>query len=570
LEVVRPELDHQPVAVVGPDNHDPLSFLLTLQQVGDTTLDAKKSELPGVKLLNEPWEVIDRKRLAEELPKAELLGEPQDEAIFFRSLPTLGVKVAKIYRLARVPAEELENPDYPAYHLMLDVVLSNAAPEPKRLAYRLDGPTGLPLEGSWYANKVSQGSFFSSAGLRDVITQFQGGQLQQISPMQLAAPDFVTNWTETPLDYIAIDAQYFSAALIPQKRSPKDIWYSAVKPRRVGAIPDDKANYKLINISFELDGQAVELEPGGQLADRYQVFAGPKRPRLLAEYVAPGTNVSLGGLVYYGWFGVVARPMLVLLHGFYDVVGNYGLAIIMLTVLVRGCMFPLSRKQALATQKMQQLQPELKRLNEKFKSEPEKKTRATQELFRQHNYNPLGGCMLAFVQLPIFMGLYRSLMVDVELRQAPLFGEAIRWASNLAAPDMFWDWSKVVPDFVAHGTGFLGLGPYLNIFPLVTVGLFIWQQKMFMPPAADEQSAMQQKMMQYMTLFMGIMFFKVASGLCVYFIASSIWGIAERKLLPKTLTGGGDASSAATGIASSSPGGNGAPAGGKKRQRGRK
>jgi YidC/Oxa1 family membrane protein insertase len=83
-------------------------------------------------------------------------------------------------------------------------------------------------------------------------------------------------------------------------------------------------------------------------------------------------------------------------------------------------------------------------------------------------------------------------MVDVELRQAPLFTEAIRWASNLAAPDMFWYWGDMMPDFITRGTGIFGLGPFLNILPLVTIALFIWQQKMFMPPPADEQAAMQQ------------------------------------------------------------------------------
>ncbi len=78
----------------------------------------------------------------------------------------------------------------------------------------------------------------------------------------------------------------------------------------------------------------------------------------------------------------------------------------------------------------------------------------------------------------------------------------------------------------------------MNILPLFTVALFIWQQKMFMPPPTDEQTAMQQKMMMYMTVFMGVMFYKVPSGLCIYFIASSLWGIAERKLLPKTLPQG--------------------------------
>ncbi len=214
---------------------------------------------------------------------------------------------------------------------------------------------------------------------------------------------------------------------------------------------------------------------------------------------------------------------------------------------------------------MQELQPEMKRINEKYKNDAEKRTRTTQDLFRQHNYNPVGGCLLAFAQLPIFVGLYRSLMVDVELRQAPLFSESIRWASNLAAPDMLWNWSHIMPPFITSGTGIFGLGPYLNVLPLVTIALFIWQQKMFMPPAADEQAAMQQKMMQYMMIFMGILFFKVASGLCVYFIASSLWGVCERKLLPKAQkkTEG----EAATVAASAS--GNGA-AGVKKRQRGRK
>ena len=87
----------------------------------------------------------------------------------------------------------------------------------------------------------------------------------------------------------------------------------------------------------------------------------------------------------------------------------------------------------------------------------------------------------------------------------------------------------------------LGLGPYLNILPIFTIVLFIVQQKMFMPPPTDEQSAMQQKVMKYMMVFMGLIFYKVASGLCLYFIASSLWGLAERKILPKTTAATADA-----------------------------
>jgi YidC/Oxa1 family membrane protein insertase len=228
------------------------------------------------------------------------------------------------------------------------------------------------------------------------------------------------------------------------------------------------------------------------------------------------------------------------LQFFYSIVGNYGIAIIMLTVLVRGCMFPLSRKQALSAQKMQLLKPEIDRINEKYKGKNEEKARAMQEIYRKHGFNPMSGCLLALVQLPIFMGLYRSLMINVELRQAPLLGDAIRWCSNLAAPDMLLRWADwpAMPNFLTAYKGFMSLGPYLNILPIFTVGLFIVQQQMFMPPATDEQTKMQQKMMKYMMILIGYMFYTVPSGLCLYIISSSLWGIAEKKLLPKAATPG--------------------------------
>jgi YidC/Oxa1 family membrane protein insertase len=242
--------------------------------------------------------------------------------------------------------------------------------------------------------------------------------------------------------------------------------------------------------------------------------------------------------VYYGLalFAAVARAMLAVLHFFYAMVGNYGIAIVMLTVLVRGAMFPISFKQTQNMARMQALKPEMDRISEKYKGDMQKRSQAIQELYRKHNINPLGGCLPVFLQLPIFIGLYRALMVDVELRLSPLFSETIRWCSNLAAPDMFLNWSGVMPEFVNNGIGIFGLGPYLNILPLVTVALFLVTQKMAMPPAETEQAIMQQKMMKWMTIFMGLLFYKVASGLCLYFIASSLWGIAERKMLGKSST----------------------------------
>jgi YidC/Oxa1 family membrane protein insertase len=141
----------------------------------------------------------------------------------------------------------------------------------------------------------------------------------------------------------------------------------------------------------------------------------------------------------------------------------------------------------------------------------------------------MAGCLPVLLQMPIFIGLYKGLMIDVELRGSALLSHAIHWCSNLAAPDMLIDWSGLMPGFVV---GFLG--PYFNLLPVITVSLFLVTQKMSMPPATNEQAELQQKMMKYMTVIFGVFFYKVASGLCIYFIASSLWGIAERKMLKKS------------------------------------
>jgi YidC/Oxa1 family membrane protein insertase len=178
----------------------------------------------------------------------------------------------------------------------------------------------------------------------------------------------------------------------------------------------------------------------------------------------------------------------------------------------------------------------MKKINEKYKDDMEGKLKAQRELQQRVGFNPLAGCLPMFLQLPIFIGLYRALSVDIELRQAA-FSRATDWASNLAGPDMFWYWGDWLWDYLSgRGTGWLG--PYFNILPVIVVVLFLAQQKMFMPPATDEQTAMTQKMMNVMTLMMGLFFFRVPAGLCIYFITSSLWGICERVIVKKTLPTG--------------------------------
>ena len=253
-----------------------------------------------------------------------------------------------------------------------------------------------------------------------------------------------------------------------------------------------------------------------------RLFVGPKLDELLQSY-------GMKNVIEYGWFRTIARTLGGVMHFFQGIVGNFGVAIIMLTILVRGCMHPLSRKQVRSTQMMGFLKPQMERINEKYKDDPRQKTMKQQQLFAKYGYNPLAGCLPIFIQMPIFFGLYRSIMVDVELRgQALLPG--LDWCSNLAGPDMFYYFGETTAMFLNRG-GFLG--PYLNLLPILTIILFLLQQKIYAPPATDDTQRMAQRMMKFMFMLMGVMFFRVASGLCIYFVASSTWGILERKLLPK-------------------------------------
>jgi YidC/Oxa1 family membrane protein insertase len=268
-----------------------------------------------------------------------------------------------------------------------------------------------------------------------------------------------------------------------------------------------------------------------ELVDRY---VETLKLNTLTDYPSPG---------FWGGFGRITRLTYLIIFftnlchsvlGLLHMVFPWGICIIILTVMVRGMMFPLSRKQAKTTLKMQELAPELKRLKEKFKDDRQAFAMAQMELFRKHGVNPLGTCWMLLLQMPIFMGLYFCLQESVMFRLAGFL-----WIENLAAPDMLVYWSQKIPLISTPDSygSILYLGPFLNILPILAVSLMIYQQRKMMPPPTDDQQAMQMKIMKYMMIVFGLFFYKVAAGLCIYFIASSLWGFAERKWLPKKKPG---------------------------------
>jgi len=183
------------------------------------------------------------------------------------------------------------------------------------------------------------------------------------------------------------------------------------------------------------------------------------------------------------------------------------------------------------------MKPEIDKITEKHKDDMQARTQALQELYRKHKFNPLSGCLPMLIQLPILIALYRALSVDVELYGASLLGSGVRWCSDMAAPDRLWDWSRLWISWgwtsFNNGYAMFSLGPYLNVLPIITIILFMVQQAVMTPPPTTDQEKQMRTMMKFMMIFMAFMFYKVPSGLCIYFIASLLWGVLEKQFLPK-------------------------------------
>ena len=537
-------------------NSDPTSFLMTLASVdGDTlttwapapiedkrasSMNAERSttldaELAGVDLRNGNW-------------RYDAENSNERVAVFKRTLLDRRLEVIKRYELAlsndsgrSAEAVDAFVENGRAYHLNLTVEVKNYdATSSRRVAYLLDGPTGLPLEGAWFSAGRKTGPGWGSYGLRDLVVSANDRKNFNVIKCWDIAEDKTRQSDSVKLDFLGVDGQYFQCTALPDVRNGGSRFTYA--PIRVGARFNQHVNFT--DVSFRMKSEELVLAPYGQSGDVFRqeitVFMGPKQRDIMADY-------GLSKTIVYGWFWFVSIPLLWILHFFHDyLVFNYGVAIIMLTILVRLCLFPLSRKQVASSLRMQKLQPELTKLKEKYKDNPQEMMVAQQALFKKHGVNPLSGCLPIFIQMPIFIGLYKALSLDVNLYGAPLFSRSVRWCSNLAAPDMALNWSEFWksigwPSFNMSGGGFLSflsLGPYLNILPIITIALFLLQQKLLVPPpVGDDLQAQQQRamrrMMNFMMIFMGFMFFKVPSGLCVYFIVSSLWGLLERKMLPR-------------------------------------
>jgi YidC/Oxa1 family membrane protein insertase len=258
------------------------------------------------------------------------------------------------------------------------------------------------------------------------------------------------------------------------------------------------------------------FRPGTQQTIGTNLFFGPKSLSLLR-----GLDNGLAKAINFGWFDFLAKPCLWLMNFLYNnLIPNYGVAIIILTLITKGLLWPLGTKSYRSMSQMKKLQPLIQEIKEKYGSDRKKINEETMKLYKTYKINPLGGCLPMLVQLPVFLALYRMLYQAIELRHAPFFG----WINDLSAPDRLFRFDFSIP-FMQPPYG-------IPVLTLVMGASMLLQQKMS-PPMGDPTQA---KMMMLMPLVFTFIFINFSSGLVLYWLVNNIISMAQQYYITQKTT----------------------------------
>jgi YidC/Oxa1 family membrane protein insertase len=456
----------------------------------------RRNEPEGVLLLDAPangaatFALQDPKGLLPLDSRNYDLLEKSDSRLKFETTFPNGLSVTKEYI-----------PEPGKYELGVKITLKNSRDQPLEAQYAI----------------VAAGRLVAEAGLS---TEVYGAIGRRTSPESVGIdrempasvrkqPFLEVNNPREPLIWAGAGNRYFAAILRPKPKT--DSTFGFIASTSVELLPQcdviqGAAGHISLadNVVVKLMTEKRSLKAGEEVADEYTYFLGPMDQNVLAQYP------DIAGLLNYGWFGFISKILLAVLHGLHRVIPNYGVGIILMTIMVRLCLFPMTRKGQVAMYRMQKLQPLIKEMQEKYKDDRQRQGREMMELYRKHNANPMSGCWPMLFQLPILWGLFRMLQNSIDLRQQPF----VFWITDLSKPDTI----------AALG------GIPVNILPiLMTIASLV--QQFTMPKPADPQQAQTQKMMMFMPVLMCVMFYGMASGLTLYWLTSTTLGIAEQRMI---------------------------------------
>ncbi len=360
------------------------------------------------------------------------------------------------------------------YKIDLSVIINNKS------EHLLDDNLLLNLAHFPQETKKSYGAFEGMALLL-------GNKLKEVKVKKLKDQVF-----SGQIPWIAYEEPYFMAAIINEK-SEKATVKSTI-------LPDGEIRISYISPSLNL-GQAEKI------IEKFNLYLGPRD-----LYILKALNKKLEKAINFGWFDIIAKPLLVTLRFFNKYLANYGLSIILLTIIIKILFWPLTHKSYQSMKEMRKLQPMMAKIREKYKGNKQEMQKQLMGLYKTYKINPMGGCLPMIVQIPVFFALFRVLPNSIELRHAPF----ILWVKDLSAPDRLFSFPFQIP-FMAPPYG-------IPVLTLIMGASMFLQQKMTPTPGDPAQA----KMMMLLPIVFTFLFINFPSGLVLYWLVNNILSIAQQ------------------------------------------
>jgi len=371
------------------------------------------------------------------------------------------------------------------------------------VAHELTNSTAAPLETFAYFQMVRDAK--PPEGDSAMVPTFTGAAVytDQEKFQKVAFGDIDKGKTPYPKNsndgWIGMLQHYFVSAWLPKKDAPREFYTRQVQQGLYAAgviIP------------------AGAVAPGASASISVPLYAGPQEQQKLAA-LAPGLDLA----VDYGWLTVIAVPLFWVLQWIHSWVGNWGVAIILLTVLIKLLFYPLSEASYRSMAKMRVVAPKMQRLKEQFGEDRQRMQQAMMELYKTEKINPLGGCLPILVQIPVFIALYWVLLGSVEMRQAPF----ALWVTDLSAPDRFFN----------ELFNFSFFGYPIGLLPIMMGATMIIQTRLNPEPPDPVQA----KIMKIMPIAFSIFFFVFPAGLVLYWLVNNVLSIAQQWHINRTIGG---------------------------------
>ena len=306
--------------------------------------------------------------------------------------------------------------------------------------------------------------------------------------------------------WLGISDKYWGAVVVPEQGKAFDAKFS-------GSQTDGRERFQADYLL-----EAVTVAPGATAEVKGNVFAGAKEVNVVDGYAQKYAIPKFDLLIDWGWFYFLTKPLFYALDFFFKLVGNFGVAILIVTVLIKLVLFPLANKSYVAMSKMKLLAPEMQRLKERYGDDRVRMQQAMMEMYKKEKVNPASGCLPILVQIPVFFALYKVLFVTIEMRHAPFFG----WIQDLSAPD---------PTSIFNLFGLIPWQPpeflMIGVWPII-MGITMWVQMKLNPAPPDP---VQQKIFTWMPVFFTFLLASFPAGLVIYWAWNNFLSVLQQAII---------------------------------------